>query len=106
MSLTDTLELPHEVYAALLNVAQRDGLTPAEWIAAHLPEGTNGSAQVTQAEIDAANARLRETIFTLGYSTGADNESIDRDLAQEYGADHGSRSWMLDRIKITPFAMP
>ncbi len=88
MSHIDILELPHEVYTALLKVAQRDGLSPAEWIATHLPNGTEAQIQVTQAQIDAANAKLRETMFTLGHSTGSDNESIDRDLAREYGADH------------------
>lgn len=88
---TDTLELPHEVYTALLKVAQISGVSPAEWIAAHLPQRENGShhkRQVTPVEIEAANAKLRETIITLGYSTGSDNESIDADLAREYGEDH------------------
>jgi hypothetical protein len=46
------------------------------------------STEPTLEQIEAANALLRETIVTLSYATGADNDSIDADLAREYGADH------------------
>jgi hypothetical protein len=42
--------------------------------------------ELTPEQIEAANALLRETIVTLSYATGADNDSIDADLAREYGA--------------------
>jgi type VI protein secretion system component VasK len=44
--------------------------------------------ELTPEQIEAANALLRETIITLSYTTGADNDSIDADLAREYGADY------------------
>ena len=46
------------------------------------------SRTLTPEQTEAANARLRETIVTLPYATGVDNESIDADLAREYGALH------------------
>ena len=42
----------------------------------------------TEEEIMAVNARLRRHIVLLGYATGLDNESIDADLAKEYGDSH------------------
>lgn len=36
--MSQTVELPDSVYAALKNVADATGTTPAEWIAAHLPK--------------------------------------------------------------------
>jgi len=89
MSQTDTLTLPHEIYSALLEVAKIDGITPVEWIAARLPKEASGHrTQIIQAEIEAANAKLRATIVSPGYSTNSDNDSIDADLAREYGDDH------------------
>lgn len=32
-----TVELPDDVYAALREAAEASGMTPADWIAAHLP---------------------------------------------------------------------
>lgn len=36
--LEHQISLPEEVYNALLAVAQRNGMTPADWIASKLPE--------------------------------------------------------------------
>jgi len=36
--MSHTLELPDELYAALLKAADASGLTPIDWIAVHLPE--------------------------------------------------------------------
>lgn len=58
-------------------------------IRAQIPEQTGPVyPNLTSEQIEAANALLRETIVTLSYATGADNESIDADLAREYGANH------------------
>jgi hypothetical protein len=45
---------------------------------------------LTEEESRAAWERLRRHIgaANLGYPTGADNESIDADLAREYGSTH------------------
>ena len=55
-----------------------------------LPEAqcTGTFRKLAPEQIEAANALLRETIVTLPYVMGADNESIDADLAHEYGDDH------------------
>ena len=42
----------------------------------------------TREQIDAANADLRNTIVTLPHTVGADNESIDRDLARASEDNH------------------
>ena len=40
--MSQTLELPDELYAALLEVADASGLTPIDWIAVHLLEAGRG----------------------------------------------------------------
>jgi hypothetical protein len=58
-------------------------MTPAALIAASLPKSPE---TVTEDERKEANAHLRQHMVSLGYATGSDNESIDADLAHEYGA--------------------
>ena len=84
------LELPDRVYDALIEAAQEAGDTPADWIAARLPGTANGNGkpEPTEAEIAAANARLRACMVDLGRPLGCDNEQIDADLAREYADDH------------------
>jgi hypothetical protein len=88
--MSQILELPDSVYNALVEAAKAAGETPAHWIAAHLPPAAaaNGEPAPTEEEIAAADARLEACIISLGRSTGSDNESIDADLAREYGDDH------------------
>ena len=59
-------------------------------IRARLPQqpGETTFTPPTPERIESANALLRNTVVTLGHATGADNESIDADLAREYGDDH------------------
>ncbi len=77
-----SLELPAPLYHALVKAAKTKGTTPQALIAASLPAL---SPSVTQAERDAANARLRQHTVSLGATLGSDNEDIDTDLAREYG---------------------
>jgi hypothetical protein len=87
MSQTHVIELPEAVYNALMLTAQREGTTAAEVIAGYVARRPQAQAAVrpepTQAEIDAANARLEQHIVSLGYATGTDNECIDANLARE-----------------------
>jgi hypothetical protein len=85
-----SLELPDCVYSALITAAKSAGKTPAEWIAAHLPNsgGGNGEPESTDEELAEADARLEACIFSLGRALGTDNEDIDADLAREFGDDH------------------
>lgn len=46
---TQTLELPTDLYDALMRAAQHSGTTPAGWIADRLPEGPD--REWTQAEL-------------------------------------------------------
>jgi hypothetical protein len=59
-------------------------------VRARLPESrhTGQHRTLTPQQIEAANELLRDTIVTLPQSMGVDNESIDADLAREYGDDH------------------
>jgi hypothetical protein len=35
--MTRTIDLPEDVYTTVRDVAEASGMTPADWIAAHLP---------------------------------------------------------------------
>ncbi len=60
----------------------------AEWIAKYRRPPPR--PQLTEEELQAARERFRRHIgaVSLGHPTGADNESIDADLAREYGSTH------------------
>lgn len=83
MSQTLTLELPDEVYEAVKRVAEVTGKTPAEWITINICQ-----------RLTVRDERLRRHFgaVNLGYPTGVDNESIDADLAREYGSTHEERT--------------
>ena len=93
MSTVVTLELPDNVYQPLVKVVEKTGKPLEEWILAqvraHMP-------QVVLSERERAEAMARLTrhaaAVDLGHPTGADNESIDVDLAQEYGRMHEVQS--------------
>jgi len=88
--MTRTLELPVDLYDALIDAASRLGTTPASWIAEHLPARPAPAGIEPEIRRDEALARLRSYAgsVSLGYPTGTDNEQIDADLAREYGDPH------------------
>jgi hypothetical protein len=61
-----------------MEAAQAHGISPVDWIAASLPKGQSA---LPPGERESAHARLRQHIVSLGHATGADNASIDADLA-------------------------
>ncbi len=79
---TQTLELPTELYEALVRAAQDNGTTPTEWIAARLPHAANGKPETSEDTLAEANARLFSFsgIAKSGNPRSADNEPIDADL--------------------------
>ncbi|MBA3441844.1 MAG: hypothetical protein H0T92_18450 [Pyrinomonadaceae bacterium] len=83
--MSQKLELPDEVYSALVEAAKDTGITPADWISEKLPKFR---VVVSDEERRADDARLEQHTVSLGYATGIDNESIESDLAREYGDDH------------------
>lgn len=92
MSQQLTLELSDEVYLALERQASAVGLSVAEWIVASLSQQNTLSLQALKTEAQRKAARLRfqshAGAISLGYATGADNESIDADLAKAYADDY------------------
>ncbi len=86
-----TITLPDEVFRPLVETALKQGRTPEEIVVERLARNVPKPSPNT----DETNARTKngtlEELFgsiSLGHPTGADNESIDRDLAREYGATH------------------
>jgi len=82
-----TITLPDEVYQPLVEAALEQGRTPEELAAERLSRTLPKPQQQPNGE---KRGSIREFfgIVSLGHPTGADNESIDRDLAGEYGATH------------------
>ncbi len=97
MSQTLTLQLSDEAFATILRRAETAGLSPVGLVVASLERQFGVSealAPVTPAT-EQAKPAARERFerhfgaVDLGPATGADNESIDADLAREYGGSRG-----------------
>jgi hypothetical protein len=80
-----TLELGDDLYRSLAQAAEQAGQSPAEWATAQLRSCAASSA--TRAA-DLARLLAHAGTVDLGRPTGVDNESIDADLAREYGPAH------------------
>lgn len=91
MSKRITLDVPDDLYEVFSRVASASG-KPIEEVALDFFVKTAPRPQDGRSAEEAAEARTRfEQHFgevSLGYATGADNESIDADLAREYGSSH------------------
>ncbi len=97
MSRILTLQLSDEAYAALGRLAEAGGTSPADLATASLErqfrtlEGfRDRSLPQTEEQKQAARERFERHFgaVNLGHATGADNESIDADLAKEYADTH------------------
>jgi hypothetical protein len=78
-----------ENYELLLGVAARTGRSIENVVAKFRQEvAPEPRPRLSPEERLAADERLSRHVVSLGYATGADNESIDADLAREYADDH------------------
>jgi hypothetical protein len=84
-----SLDLPEDVYEALIAASRSLGVEPADWIAARLSIRTRRLG--SNAERNAARDLLSDSSFSLGRSTGTENDLIDADLAREYEDPHEPR---------------
>jgi len=88
---TLTFQVSDEVYEACQQIAAKYERTEEEvlleWLA---KRASKRRARLTEEESRIAWERLQRHMGAenLGYATGADNESIDADLAREYGRTH------------------
>lgn len=86
-------EIADEIYQAIEAVAERTGISTEaallQYLALHIRARRD---RASNEEISSAQERFRQYIgsVSLGRATGADNESIDADLAREYGSSHES----------------
>lgn len=89
MSQVLSLELSDEVYAALQQQAEVEGVSLAELVATSI-EQQYGSLRREKSQVETEKEAARQRfqshagIINLGYATGADNESIDADLVTAY----------------------
>lgn len=80
-----TLELGDELYQPLAQAAQQAGQSLEDWAATQLRSCAASSARHAA---DLARLMAHAGAVDLGRPTGADNESIDADLAREYSSAH------------------
>jgi hypothetical protein len=79
------LELTDEVFQPLARAAQESGQTLEQWATAQL---CSSAASSTRQAADLARLLAHAGAVDLGKPTGADNDSIDADLAREYSSSH------------------
>ena len=95
MKRTLTFEIPDELYETFEKMAAKCGKSTEqvalEYLAKHAPKPR---PKLSEEEMREARQRFSRHAGTasLGYPTGADNESIDADLAREYGSTHEEQS--------------
>lgn len=83
--------IPDEIFMLLQQLALRQAMPieelAEEWVTRY---GPKPAPQLSEEERQAAWERLQQHFgaASLGYPTGADNESIDADLAREYASTH------------------
>lgn len=91
MSKTITLDVPDDLYEVFSMVASASGKRIEE-VALDFFSKTAPRSHHYKSREEANEARARfERHFgeiSLGYAIGADNESIDADLAREYSSSH------------------
>lgn len=86
-----TLQVPDEVYEACQQMARKYKRTVEECVLEFMRKyGPKPRPHLTEKEARMAWERLKRHMGAqnLGYATGADNESIDADLAREYDHSH------------------
>lgn len=83
-----TIELPEDVFQPLAQAAARMGKTPGQLALSHLQDLAVAERQRAEG---LARLMRHAGAVDLGYPTGLDNESIDADLADEYGSAHEDR---------------
>ena len=86
MSQQLILEISDEVYLKLQGQASVASLSVPEWLITMLnKQYANSKVLSNEVEIEASQRLLNYAgAFSFGYATGADNESIDADLAKAY----------------------
>lgn len=95
MTRTLTFEIPEELYRTFEQMAAKYGKSTEqvalECLAQHAPKPR---PKLSEEELREARQKFSRHVgaASLGYPTGADNESIDADLAREYGSTHEEQS--------------
>jgi hypothetical protein len=80
-----TLELPDDVFEPLTKAAQQAGQSLEQWATAQLRSYAESSGKKAE---ELARLLVHAGAVDFGRPTGADNDSIDIDLAREYGSFH------------------
>jgi hypothetical protein len=82
------IKLKKATYAALQRQAETKGLSPSKLVASSIERQFGDRLRSSSAEEARERFERHFGSVDLGQATGADNESIDADLAREYSATH------------------
>ncbi len=90
MGKTVTIEVPDELYAILERQAREAGRPLQEFVLAWMTSHTQARRTLGPEEMRQRSEWLNSLpkVAALEAGGGADSESIDRDLAREYGSTH------------------
>ncbi len=88
MSQILTVPISDQTFAAIQTEAKTSGVTATEVAAAALERQFRNGAILTEVQMRAASERFERHFGEVAVGSGADNESIDADLAREYANDH------------------
>ena len=99
--MSHTLELPDELYAALLEAADASGLTPIDWIAVHLVEA-RGKKEIEGEQTSHARTLADLFVGRVGRirSGGTDRPGRFIPYALCRGAEHASGRAALDYLAV------
>ena len=86
MSQILTVQVSDQTFAAIQTEAKTSGVSPPEVAAAALERQFRNGAVLTEEQIRAASERFERHFGEVAVGSGADNESIDADLARENAA--------------------
>jgi hypothetical protein len=86
IAMNRTLELPENVYAALREAAEASGMTPADWIAAHLPS-RDASAENGDDGQPSARTLAHEFEGRIGVIGSGGQERLSENTAESF-TDH------------------
>jgi hypothetical protein len=88
MSQTITVQICDQAYDAIRTQAPSSGVSEMQVAADVRERQFRNCAVLTEEQKRVANERFERHFGEIAVGSGADNESIDADLAREYASDH------------------
>ena len=94
--MSHTLELPDELYAALLKAANASGLTPIDWIAVHLFEAL-GKKEIESEKMSHTRTLADLFVGRVGRIRSGGKEQLSEECGAKF-TDHLEEKWRLGHL--------